>query len=138
MPTTNTIDATTPAGELERRAANKLRKTDKRRKFHAAQDAALAALSGAELRSLAGLPTRTTRKVVEAPVVEAPKAPKVTTRTAHTVSSVKELTDFQKAVLADPATYGEGFGAKRKARGLASLTTEQRAARKALYASLNG
>lgn len=61
------------------------------------------------------------------------KPAKVTTRTAFT-----EPTPFQKAVNADPATYGEGFGPKRKDRGLAPLTKDQREARKVLYAELNG
>jgi hypothetical protein len=62
--------------------------------------------------------------------------PAPTVATVTTVTEV-ELTPFQKAVNADPATYGVGFGGKRKARGLPSLTADQRTARKALYASLN-
>lgn len=86
-------------------------------------------------------------------VVQSPSAPKgsskdpitpkgtVTKKAAPKKAAapkVRTLTSFQKAVLADPDTYGEGFGPKRRDRGLAPLTSEQREARKALYAEQNG
>lgn len=89
---------------------------------------------------------KATNRVVQSPSApkgssKAPIAPKgkvtgtkVTTRTAHTA----EETPFQKAVKADPATYGEGFGPKRVQRGLPKLTNAQREARKALYVELQG
>jgi hypothetical protein len=57
------------------------------------------------------------------------KAPTATTPTVP--KEPKELSEYQKAVLADPERYGSGFGRKQK------HTSEQSTARRELYASLN-
>jgi hypothetical protein len=133
MPTTHDAQA-----ELARRAENKARKARglAPKPFPTTADAALFRASRAELQAMtAAVPEEFDAAPSEVfSIVPTPVPPTTTKATA--TPKPKPLTRFQKMVNADPAKYGEGFGAKRRQRGLAPLTTEQREARKVLYATL--
>lgn len=120
-----TITKSAAKRELDRRAHNRqVRATGEGTRIEASDPVVMKA-DGATLKALAGVtPKATTAKA----------APKTATKAKATEV---ELTPFQLAVNADPEKFGVGFGSRRKARGLPSLTQDQREARKALFASLD-
>jgi hypothetical protein len=125
--------------ELARRAENKARKAKglKAKPFPQGADPTLFGASRADLLAM----TTPEPEFVAAPSEvfatpePAPAPAKVTTK-AKASPEPKPLTRFQTVVNSNADKYGEGFGSRRKARGLAPLTAEQRQARKDLYALL--
>jgi hypothetical protein len=121
--------------ELARRAENKARKANglKAKPFPKGADPTLFAASRADL--LAMTTPEPEFEAAPSEVFATPEPVKVTTK-AKPSPEPKPLSRFQTVVNSNAEKYGEGFGSRRKARGLAPLTAEQRQARKDLYALL--